>query len=150
MVKSILKGHIFELKIAKWLTRITNVPWYRVPMSGGAATSQKLEGWHGDVFTEAPAYSDLIIECKSYKKAVRISDINNPKSLLNSWIAQSKKEAGDKFWLLFFKTNHEPTFMIAPTLDILEYSNSSNLASIFRACDFVFKTKEYSLLQLKE
>jgi hypothetical protein len=147
---SLKKGHKFELVVAKWLTKITGVPWQRIPMSGATATNNNLENWHGDVFTENPQYIDLVIEAKSYKKPVMLADINNPKSHLNEWINQTKKEAGDKFWLLFFKANYGVSFLLVPSTDDLYYAKDDSLHIIFKACKEVCRTKEYLVLQVDE
>ena len=147
---SLKKGHRFELEISKWLTKVTGVPFYRVPMSGAAFTVNNLDSLRGDILTEAPAYKDLIFECKSYKKPVTLADINNPKSHLNEWIAQTKKEAGDKFWLLFFKANRGATYLLVPSTDGLEYAKDDSLHIIFKACKGVCLTKEYMIFETNE
>jgi len=145
---SLKKGHKFELVVAKWLTQVTGVAFYRVPMSGAAATNQKLENWHGDVYSESPGWKDLIVECKSYKKAVSLGDINNPKSKFNEWIAQTEKEAGGKSWLLFFKSNHGSTFVLSNTHDHLTYALDNSLHKVFSSCTLVAKIREYLLFEL--
>ena len=145
---SLKKGHNFELVVSKWLTKVTGVPFFRVPMSGAAFTTNNLDSLRGDILTEAPSYFDIVFECKSYKAPVTLADINNKKSLLNSWIAQTKKEAGEHFWMLFFKSNRGPTFLLVPTTDSLEYASIGSLKVIFSACQKVCTTKEYTIFQV--
>lgn len=147
-VNSIKKGHRFELEIAKWLTKQTGVAWHRVPMSGGAASIHGLESWHGDVFSEASNYKDLVVECKSYKKPVTLADFNNPRSLLNQWIAQTRKESGVRMWLLFFKTKRSPTFLLMPSTDDIRYPQTDNLSFLCATCKYVCQTKEWMLFQV--
>ena len=146
---SLKKGHNFELVVAKWLTKVTGVPWQRVPLSGGLTSFHNLQNFHGDVFTETPAWSDLVIEAKSYKAPVTLADINNPKSNLNAWIAQTEKEAENRPWLLFFKSNRGPTFIMASTTDDIKYAKDTSLHIIFKACKEVCRTNKYLVLEIE-
>jgi hypothetical protein len=91
-----------------------------------------------------------VIEAKTYKKPVTLADINNPKSNLNAWIAQTKKEAGYRFWILFFKSNYGATFLLIPSNDGLEYAQDTSLHIIFKACREVCRTKEYMIFEISE
>lgn len=149
MIKSITKGKSFERQVANWLTKITGVKWLRIPQSGATSTNNKLENWHGDVFSESPLYCDIVIEAKSYKERVVLEDILNPKSHLNEWIAQTKKEAGNRFWILFFKANFGSTFLLVPSVDDIGYQSESGLKLIYSACQEVCGTDEWTILQVK-
>jgi hypothetical protein len=149
-VHSLRKGHSFELVVAKWLTKVTGVKWFRVPMSGAMHTAQGVTDnrYRGDTFCDSSDYNDLVVECKSYKDPVTLADINNAGSQLNSWIAQTQKEAGNHMWLLFFKSNHGATFLLVPTLDGLAYAADNTLKPIFTACRGVCSTKEWMVFQV--
>lgn len=150
MFGSLKKGHNFERDVAEWLTAVTGKNFYRVPMSGAAGTVNDLDNLRGDIMTEAFEYVDLVLECKSYKAPVKLADINNEKSLLNKWISQTKNEAGGRFWILFFKSNRGPTFLLMPTLDPLEYASDASLHVIFKECSEVCRMKDYLILQVRD
>ena len=114
-INCINKGKNFERSVVKILSKITNCIWERVPCSGAFATSRKTESFvfNGDVFCEQEPYREsIVIECKATKELILISDIFNPKSLLNKWITQCKRECGNSNWLLIFKMNgRKPIFL---------------------------------------
>lgn len=125
MVKSKNKGNVFEREIAKLLSQSTGVEFRRVPMSGAYSTTTKTEMpmFNGDVYTEEKYYQYFVIECKFHKDPILLTDIFKPKSKLNEWINQSIRESGDKDWVLFFKTNHQPTLLITNTSEIVKDLN---------------------------
>lgn len=134
--------------MAKWLVKVTGVQWQRVLSSGGYATIHNLQSFSGDVYSESEQYKDILVECKSYKDPVTLADINNEGSNFNSWIAQTKREAGNRMWLLFFKANHSKTFLLVPTTDALAYATDNTLKPIFTACRGVCQTKEWMLFEV--
>lgn len=148
--QSLAKGHRFERDVANWLTSKTGVKWHRTPMSGATASCNNLSNFRGDVFSEAQQYSDLVVEAKNYKNPVNLQDINNPKSDFNSWISQTEKEAGNRFWLLFIRWNRSPIFIIAPTTYFVSYIKEGALKAIFHSCRPVFETYTYSMLEVIE
>jgi len=141
------KGKSFERECADFMSAATGVKWVRSPHSGALATLHSMNHLRGDLMMAVPdqRYADLVIECKSYGKAVLLSDVCNPKSLLHSWIAQAEQEAGmvvtpegqsyKRTWVLFFKWNRSPMFIAAPTQDMLNYASAPTLATIFKCCE---------------
>ncbi len=115
-VNSIKKGKKFELVVAKYLSKITDEEWLRVPQSGGMATNYNLKQFKGDVIKKAVfdggEKQKLVIECKQQKEAIKLSDLNNPKSKLFEWIDQCKSESGNMPWMLFFKWNFSQMFVL--------------------------------------
>jgi hypothetical protein len=148
-INSIKKGHRFELEVAKWLTKVTGAQWQRVLSSGGYATIHNLQSFSGDVYSEDPKYKDILVECKSYKAPVTFADINNGKSLFNSWLGQTKKEAGNRYWMLFFKSNRGPTFyVVSSSTDQIKYAQPGNLSILFDSCKYVCQTKEWMMFEV--
>ena len=114
MTKSIVKGKSFERIIAKLITKWTGYQWNRVPCSGGFATARRSidRRFQGDIFTDNDYFADLVIECKFSKGRITLEDITNKKSKFWEWVKQTKEEAGDKDWILFFKTNFGQIFAV--------------------------------------
>lgn len=115
-MNSIVKGKNAERQFARILERITKTKWNRVSCSGAMATAQNIQDsrFQGDLWSEDERFKDVVIECKSTKKQIRLEDIRNPKSLFWSWVRQAKGEAMGKDWALLFKANFGDTFMLSP------------------------------------
>ena len=124
MVNPKQKGNRFEREIANFLTRIFEISFLRVPMSGAFQTVNNTvsEVFSGDVFTEDEKYKDIVIECKNYK-SISINDFFSDKSDFQKWIDQCIRESGKKFWVLFFKINRIGTFFVFDS-SLLVDSNS--------------------------
>ena len=136
-INSKKKGNKFELVCAKELTKITNVKWNRVGVSSGARfTTQGIEAFQGDVFTENNQYKNIIIECKATKGRVSLEDLINKKSKFWSWINQSNKESSGKDWLLMFKANNGTLFYV---------SKKNNTEKITKKLILLCSIKEYSI-----
>ena len=121
MVNSIRKGKNGEREIANWLSNITNKKWQRVPCSGGLFTSRGATDFKGDVYCEDPAFSDIVVEVKNYKTEVTINDLTTNKSSFWGWLTQTRVEAGNSPWILFFKSKGK-WFMICDGIDVYKYS----------------------------
>lgn len=116
MVNSIKKGKSFERLVANSISKLTGVKWQRVPMSGAFSTVNKStdERFFGDVFTEAPEFSGLVVECKKTKDPITIGELVNPKSRITEWIAQTTKESKTKDWILVFSWNNSKVYFLTP------------------------------------
>ena len=107
-IHSLNKGKRVEREVAKLLSKLTGCVWERVPMSGAFSTTRKTQScvFNGDLFCEEEPYKEsLVVEVKATKELILLSDIFNPKSLLNKWIGQCMRESGDADWILIFKSN---------------------------------------------
>lgn len=141
------KGNIFELVIAKYLSNLTGSKFNRVPASGAFGTKNKLKNniFLGDVFTEDIRFCDVVIECKSYS-TLSFSDLFNKGSKFYKWIAQSKREAKDKKWLLFIKLNRNGVFVVRG----IKTSPCSIENMGIKAIDSLELNKEYLIRKIEE
>ncbi len=121
VVNSIKKGKGFERLVANSLTKLTGVKWQRVPMSGAFSTVNKStdERFFGDVFTEAPEYVGIVVECKKTKDPITIGELVNPKSRITEWIAQTTKESKTKDWILVFSWNNSKVYFLTPKEEVV-------------------------------
>lgn len=113
-INSCEKGKNFEREVVHFLDANTGANWKRVPQSGAFSTVN-VSGdprFKGDVFTEHPMFSGIVIECKATKDFLRLEDLVNPKSKIWSWIQQATEEAGDFQWMLIFKANRGDMFLL--------------------------------------
>ena len=106
-INSARKGADFERKVARVLSKITEVEWKRVPLSGAAATTgAKPSYFIGDVYCNEPLYKyKPVIEVKITKTKAALSDFYNLKSKVWQWFQQADKESKPKSkgFLLIFK-----------------------------------------------
>lgn len=121
-INSIRKGKGFEREIANLLGKVTNTSFIRIPQSGGMATNRNLSNFVGDVIPiavlEGNEKQSYTIECKSTAKVIDLNDLFSDKSLLYSFIEQSKEE-GSKMpdkddWFLFIKSKRRGIYCIMP------------------------------------
>ena len=114
IINSICKGKGFEREVAKILSNNTGVLWNRVPQSGAFCTVNKSEDtrFMGDVFSEAEAYKNIVIECKACAE-FNISELFNPNSKFYSWLKQTEAESNGLAWCLFFKPNNKGIYAVA-------------------------------------
>jgi len=113
-INSINKGKRFERLVAKILSEKLGVPFQRTAQSGAFATVNGLKMMRGDIFTEHPAYKDLVVECKFRRDAFKIEEffLQAREDNLNGFLAQTWDEAGcdetlgqKPNWILFVKSN---------------------------------------------
>ena len=97
------KGNRAERELSLLLGHITGVKWHRVPCSGALFTCNNTLPYKGDVYCNEELYSDVVIECKHYKRPVTIFDLFNPKSNFNEWFKQLSLESKGYDGFLFFK-----------------------------------------------
>jgi len=128
MVNSIQKGKGFERQIVKTLTKLTNVDWKRVPMSGAFSTVNKSEDkrFFGDVFTENILYKNLVVECKKTKEPITLIELLNPKARLTEWLKQTETESKGMDWILIFSWNNSKIFFVCPKEETVKKLNIKN------------------------
>jgi len=126
------KGKNFEIRIAKICSKLTNVVWKRVPMSGAFSTINKSEDnrFFGDIFTEAPEYKNIVIECKKTKEPITLADFINQNSRLSEWLRQTEKESKNLDWILVFSWNNSKIFYITPKEKIVKQMNLKKAIAI--------------------
>lgn len=122
MPNSINKGKRFEREVSKYLEKITNQKFVRVPQSGGTATNWNLSNLCGDVIPlnvlNGSEKQKFVVECKSYNKSIQLQDFFTEKSMLYKFIKQAKEEATQighhDEWYLFIKLTRKGVFLIFP------------------------------------
>lgn len=142
--KSGKKGKKFELEVGHLLSKITGgAKWNRVPNSGAIATTGATTDprFAGDLYTDDKRYADIVVECKIQRKPIHLLDLNNPKSIWNEWLAQTKKESMNKTWLLFFRWNAGSILLAAPTQDFELLKRMFDVP-----LSLVLKTEEYLIV----
>lgn len=140
MINSIRKGKNFEREVAKILTKITGVKWMRVPQSGATATTQGTENFRGDIFCEDEKYKNVVVECKIRKEPILLEELfeeEKKQNKLADWITQTKKEAQNKKFILFCKSNNRKIIVV---------SNDKELIHMFSSNFFYFKNNYFTLL----
>jgi len=132
LVNSIIKGKGFERQVAKICSKLTNVEWKRVPMSGAFSTINRSEDkrFFGDVFTEAQQYKDIVVECKKTKQPITLTDLVNKKSRISEWFEQTEKEAKGVDWILVFSWNNSKIFYMTPKENVVKLMNIKNTLNI--------------------
>jgi len=113
-----VKGHAFENEIAKLLAEWSNIPWKRVPMSGGWSAKNIASG---DIFCTAefdkksPKIVPISIEIKKVQSWEFVHFFKDTDSSpIGSWWAQSTKDAikAKKTPIVIFTKNYFPIFII--------------------------------------
>lgn len=114
MTNSIKKGKRYEREVAKLLTKLTGVRWFRVPISGAFATARKVKDsrFRGDLFTDDERFKDLVIECKILKR-------KPTERTLAKWITQAKRESRNKKWILIYRWNRAKSRILASDKQII-------------------------------
>jgi len=117
MVNSIKKGKAYERKIAKKLSLFFDVPFKRVPMSGGFQKHQNVNEsrFRGDIFTEDSDWNKrfgYVIECKKRAKKITLQEylefLTLRKGILAKWYRQAMYEVKGtekEFWIIFGSNN---------------------------------------------
>lgn len=107
MVNSKAKGKRYERHIAKQLTKLTGIKWYRVPGSGMYSTNTGTtdKRFKGDVYCDE-GYDDVVIECKNTKDKLNINTFFNKTGKMKKYIAQCERERGNLPCLLFININY--------------------------------------------
>lgn len=161
------KGNLFEREIAAYLSKIYNKKFIRVPNSGaftgGKNAFRKKEMDEGQVKTFRgdiipPDDYTIVIECKNYgyfpfHRVIQEKEI----SLLDGWISEVETDAGDDFWLLFFKVSNKGTYVVWKDTKFVSLEHAGLFyKDDYRVCDvdiFFDKhnkiTERYMLMEIK-
>ena len=120
--KSKTKGNNFEREISTYLSELYGLSFLRVPNSGayvGGLNAQRratlasgqIKTFRGDIIP--PDDCTIVIECKNYADFPfhSLLKTNTSIALLNEWINEVETDAGQDFWLLFFKVSRKGTFV---------------------------------------
>lgn len=105
------KGNAFERKVCKILNdQFQTTDFNRSPGSGAFANTHKLPDYlkvYGDLIT--PNNFKFIIECKKGYNKESIGSLFNPKSEINNFIQQAKRDASkiQKNWMVLFQQDRE-------------------------------------------
>lgn len=129
MVDVIKKGKRFEQEISHYLTRITGKKWMRTPHSGAYGTTHNIQQQMGDVCTQEPSLSHILIECKHYK-TLNLNDIFNYNSKVWRWVLRAESQSDH--WYLFIKADYVGTYCITKDdLDLLKLKGQSLSKGIY-------------------
>ncbi len=97
-------------------------------MSGAFSTVNKStdQRFFGDVFTEDPQYSNLVVECKKTKGQINLFELVSTKSRIAAWLEQTQKESKGKDWILIFSWNNGKIFFLCLKQEIVKQLNIKN------------------------
>jgi hypothetical protein len=117
LVKSQRKGGNFERETVQLLNRyLKPAVWHRTPRSGGFCSQGVTDDrFKGDVFTEDPTYSGVLIECKTTGTTLSLRSLFTEDGKLADWWAQTINECGDKTPFLIFRYYMSPVFVVSKT-----------------------------------
>jgi len=110
MVDSRAKGSRAEHVVKDLLTKITDLNWQRIPMSGALDATHGLKG---DIYIPVE-YNTFCVEVKSYKDDhISSALLTSKKSQIEKWWEQTLRQAFEveKKPLLFFKYDRSKIFV---------------------------------------
>lgn len=111
------KGTDFEREAAKILTSTTGYDWTRVPNSGGLS-EKDIDGFSGDLYCK---HVKVFVECKSWKNLKFSSLFSN--TALKKTIVKTKRQAGDRQWLLMIKHTSNGIYLVSSRWSTLKMLN---------------------------